>query len=430
MSLFGSSGIRGKVNKKISPELMLSVGAAVGSLYNDVIIGMDSRSSGDMLSNSLVAGLCSVGSNPYMAGVLPTPTLARAAKEYDAGLMITASHNPADYNGVKMWNPDGSAFDEFQTETVEHRIIEAEFHLHNYDSLGTLRKHQGALEEHRKAIGSKLDCDCDIVVDCASGPTSLITPILLRDMGGSVVTLNSQIDGRFPGRMPEPLEDNLKDLITLVRSRGGIGIAHDGDGDRVVAVDETGRYLGGDTLLSLFVDHLSPSSVAVPIDASLVIDDMVGKVIRTKVGDVFISDAMRKMKIPFGGEPSGTYIFADQGLYPDGVYAAALLANIASEGKLSDRVDELPSYPRMTKKYPLEKAKGAVMANLEEEISSLECEDVITIDGFRVSLDDAWFLIRFSGTEPVIRMTAEARNEAGLKEAVSMADEIIRRCLE
>ncbi len=429
MSLFGSSGIRGKVGELITPELVMSIGASVGALNERIVIAKDTRTSGDMMVSALVAGICSVGSDAYCAGVLPTPTLARAAAGYDAGLMVTASHNPAEYNGVKMWNPDGSAFDPEQTAMVERRIIDSDFINRPYDMLGGMHRHEGALEEHREAVASLLSCDGDVVLDCAAGPTSLITPGLLGDMGGRVLTLNCQMDGRFPGRMPEPTEENLQDLVSLVRTHGGIGLAHDGDGDRVVAVDEKGRYLGGDVLLAMFVDHLRPRRVAVPIDASLAIEDLVGDVLRTRVGDVYISDAMKKQGIAFGGEPSGTFVFADQGYCPDGVYAAALIASMASEGRLCDRVDSLPSYPMEKRKYRYDKAKGAIEAALEEEVGSLECEEVIDIDGFRVNLGDAWFLIRFSGTEPIIRLTAEARDGERLKETVESAEALLRRCM-
>ncbi len=429
MSLFGSSGIRGKVGERITPELVLSIGAAVGTCNDAVIIAKDTRTSGDMMVGALVAGICSVGSEAHCAGILPTPTLARAAVCFDAGVMVTASHNPAEYNGVKLWNPDGSAFDPEQTMDIENLIMRGSFPLKRYDELGMMHVHHGALEDHREAIAKILQCDCDVVIDCASGPTSLITPGLLSDMGGKVVSLNSQVDGRFPGRMPEPTEENLTDLICMVKAHGGIGLAHDGDGDRAVAVDETGRYLGGDVLLSLFVDHMRPSKVAVPIDASLAIDDMVKEVVRTKVGDVYISDAMKKEGISFGGEPSGTFVFAEQGYCPDGVYAAALLASMASEGRLADRVDELPSYPMVKRKYQYSSAKGAILQRMEDAVSCLECEEIVTLDGFRVGLGDAWFLIRFSGTEPIIRLTAEARDEARLKEVVDSAENLVRRCL-
>lgn len=413
----------------MTPELVMSIGASVGSLHRRIVLAKDTRTSGDMMMGALVAGICSVGSEAHCAGILPTPTLARAAGAYDAGVMVTASHNPAEYNGVKLWNPDGSAFDSQQTDEVERRVLRNDHRLADFNGIGRMYDHIGALEAHREAIRKQLDCSCDIVVDCASGPTALITPGLLTDMGGRVVSLNSQIDGRFPGRMPEPTEENLQDLIGMVKVHGGIGLAHDGDGDRVVAIDEKARYLGGDILLSLFVDHIRPTKVAVPIDASLAMEDMVKDVVRTRVGDVYISDAMKKGDIPFGGEPSGTFVFSDQGYCPDGVYAAALLANMASEGPLSDRVDDLPSYPMMKRKYSYNSAKGAIMQKLDEEISGLECEDVNTLDGFRVDLGDSWFLIRFSGTEPIIRVSAEARDEARLKETFETAEALMGRCL-
>jgi phosphoglucosamine mutase len=431
MSLFGSSGIRGLVGSRITPELVMSIGSAVGSIYDEVFIGRDTRSSGDMMVSALSAGLLSVGSDVHDGDILPTPTVARYATGYGCAIMVTASHNPSPYNGIKLWNPDGSAFDDQQSKEIEEAIAEHTWKTRRYDKLGTMRAEHGALEQHMDAILSVLQAEGEVVLDCASGPTSLITPIMLRRMGCKVTALNSQIDGHFPGRMPEPLEENLGDLITLVRSKpGAIGLAHDGDGDRIIAVDDCGRYLDGDRLLALFASFLKPDGIVVPINASMVIDDLVqGPVHRTRVGDVFVSDALKKSGLKFGGEPSGTFIFADQTFCPDGVYGAAFLAKMAQEASLAEMVDEIPSYPMAQKVYLYDGDREQISAKLWTEISSLDYEQLISVDGWRAEFDSGWFLVRFSGTEPKIRVTAEARDITYMNCLMDIADSVLERCL-
>ena len=192
-----------------------------------------------------------------------------------------------------------------------------------------------------------------VVVDCACGATFNISPLMLREMGCSVFSLNAQPDGYFPGRMPEPTEDQLNDLMKNVIGReANLGIAHDGDGDRMVAVDENGHFVDGDKLLALFASMLGATGLVAPIDASMVLDDMVkGNVVRTKVGDVYVAEALRRTGLPFGGEPSGTFIFPKETFCPDGVYAAALLAKYTREQRLSEMIDSLPSYPRARESF-------------------------------------------------------------------------------
>ena len=193
MSLFGSSGIRGVIGQKMTPELVMKIGSSVGSIHSRIFIGSDTRTSGDMVSSALNAGILSVGSDVHYGGILPTPTVARNSASFDCGIMITASHNPSEYNGVKLWNPDGSPFDQKQSDEVEELIIKEGYSRKPYDKLGVLYRDHGALDSHKEAILACLQAEVDVVVDCASGPTALITPLLLREMGCRVTSLNCQM---------------------------------------------------------------------------------------------------------------------------------------------------------------------------------------------------------------------------------------------
>jgi len=431
MGLFGSSGIRGLIGKDIDADLGVRIGRAVGSLSRAVVIGKDPRTSGDLVVSALVAGIIEAGAEPYRAGMVPTPTLACAASHFDCGLMVTASHNPPEYNGVKMWNPDGSAFDGEQTENVERLIAEGGRRA-PWNEMMPERLWEGAIDEHVHAILEEVGpVERRLVIDCGCGATGPVSPRLFRELGCDIVTLNANPDGRFPGRPSEPSEGNLGDLMALCRAKGVMGIAHDGDGDRMVAVDEEGRYVSGDRLLALFASLMKVKNMAAPVDASMVLDDIVGRSIeRTRVGDMFVSEALKKKGLPFGGEPSGTFIFPSVNYCPDGMLAGACLIELLDGRSLKDMVGSLPAYPSMRDSFSFDQSRREeIGARLSEEISSIE-GDLTTVDGYRVDLGYGWLLVRLSGTEPKVRLTAEARQREYLEKITDMARVRVRKALD
>lgn len=430
MGLFGSSGIRGLIGSDIDAELGVRIGRAVGSLSGTVVVGKDPRTSGDLLMNALIAGLIEAGAEPYRAGMVPTPTLACAASHFDCGLMVTASHNPPEYNGVKMWNQDGSAFDGDQTEEVERLIAEGGRRA-GWDEMFEERAWTGAIDEHVLTIMEEVGpIERSMALDCGCGATGPVSPRLFKDLGCSLVTLNANPDGRFPGRPSEPSEGNLKELMSLCRAKGVVGIAHDGDGDRMVAVDEDGGYVSGDRLLALFASLLQVKDMAAPVDASMVLDDIIGRpIVRTKVGDMFVSEALKKRGLPFGGEPSGTFIFPSVNYCPDGMLAGAYLLKLLDGRPLKDVVSSLPIYPSVRDSFPFHPSKGeSIKERLADEMSAMEGE-LTTVDGFRVDLGHGWVLVRLSGTEPKVRLTAEARNKKDLDKIAEMARARVRKAL-
>lgn len=414
MALFGSSGIRGLANVDITPELALGVGRAAGTLYRDVVLGRDPRVSGRMLASAFASGVLSVGGSVCDAGLTSTPTLARGAGGYGCGVVITASHNPGEYNGIKLWNPDGIAFGADQQDEIERALAAKDWKAASWDATGAYTERADLPERHREAIlrvaGS---AELHVVVDCGNGATANVTPYVLREMGCKVTALNAQMDGHFPGRDPEPTEEHLEALRHAVPALGAnLGIAHDGDGDRVVAVDEKGAYVGGDKLLALFAMRRARKGLVVPVDASMALDDMLGgvPVYRTRVGDVHVAQELKKRGADFGGEPSGTYIFPDQTMCPDGPLAAAYLVALVKERPLKEWLAEIPAYPVVRGSLPFDAAKRDVLDQaVGKAMHSVAAKEVSTLDGWRLAFEDGWALVRFSGTEPKIRVTAEAR---------------------
>lgn len=419
MSRFGSSGIRGLANLEVTTELALRVGQILGEFHGSAVVGRDPRTSSPMLASAVVAGLLSAGADATDAGLVSTPTLARAAAGYGCGAMITASHNPAPYNGIKLWNPDGMAFDERQQREIESALDAGRFRNAAWDGVGKALVRNDFIEQHMEAILRTVGpVELRVVVDCGCGATATITPFLLRRMGCEVVAIHAQPDGHFPGRDPEPTEENLGLLKSTVREvHADLGIAHDGDGDRMVAVDADGSFVGGDSLLAIFARREVKRSLVVPVDASMILEDLLPEadVWRTRVGDVFVAAELKRRGADFGGEPSGTWIFPKVSYCPDGVYAAARLATLVAERPLAALARDIPRYPMIRGAVSYDKARRSeVEGKLDQALRGLGA-DVSTVDGWRLAFEDGWALVRFSGTEPKIRLLAESREESRAK---------------
>jgi len=427
MQLFGTSGIRRVADKNLI-QLALEVGLAVGKVYGSVVVGCDTRTSSEAMKHALISGLLAAGSRGRDAGVIPTPTLAFAAREFDAGAMITASHNPPEYNGIKLLNPDGSAFGSDQRKQIEEMILDGSLSVARWDKIKNSSIYSGAVERHIEHIlrdfpdGLKLK----VVVDCGCAAASVVTPYLLRKLGCEVVTLNCYPSGFFPHAI-EPIESNLGDLMRATREFGAdLGIAHDGDADRMMAVDDKGRFIPGDKLLALFAQEVEAKEVVTTIDASMTIDEMGFGVTRTRVGDNYVSEELKKGG-GFGGEPSGSWVFPNISLCPDGIYAAARLVAMAGRQKLSQLADSIPCYPLLRGNI---NSEGVVMSKLEQQLMTMEPSSVSNTDGIKLNFADGWLLIRASGTEPKIRVTAEAKSEARARQLYDNGIRAIKNCLK
>ncbi|MFC7045352.1 phosphoglucosamine mutase [Halobacteriaceae archaeon GCM10025711] len=428
--MFGTSGIRGRVGETVTAGLALDVGRALASAgYDRVVVGRDPRESGRFLVDALTAGLRECGAEVVRLGLASTPTVARSVGwlDADAGVSVTASHNPPEDNGLKLWNPSGQAFTADQRDEIARRLDEAAFDLAAWDAVGDQSTWDGATDRHREALVEAADLadSLSVAVDVGNG-AGRVTADALADLGCDVTTLNGQPDGSFPGRPSEPTAETCADLRAFVAaSDADLGVAHDGDADRMMAVTGDGAFVPGDVLLALFARHAvgDGERVAVPLNTSLVVDDVVaaegGSVTRTRVGDVHVADAAADPDVAFGGEPSGAWIWPDETRCPDGPLAAMRLAELVShEGALADLVADVGSYPIRRESVAVDDKTG-VMERVTARVAD-EYDDVQTVDGVRVDLGDAWFLVRASGTQPLVRVTAEARDP-------TRADEVFER---
>jgi len=340
----------------------------------------------------------------------------------DAGIVITASHNPAPDNGIKLWTPSGQAFDTDRRERITEIVDRNAYTFASWDESGARRRESGATAPHEAALVEAVDREAidelEIVVDVGNGVGG-VTASALHQLGADVTTLNAQPDGSFPGRPSEPTAETLTALCAQVgNTEADLGVAHDGDADRMLAVDETGQFVPKDVLLALFaqraVRQAGGGRVAVPVDTSLCVDDAVaaagGELVRTEVGDVFVAEAAADPAAVFGGEPSGAWIWPDETLCPDGPLAACKLAAlVGSHGLLSEQAARIEQYPLYRENVEVDD-KDAVMDRVAEAVHA-EFERVETIDGVRAETDEGWLLIRASGTQPLVRVTAEARTD-------------------
>ncbi len=434
MRLFGSSGIRGHFNDLITPEFVCKIGQSVGNLYDEVVVGWDARTTSPLLGNAMVAGLLAAGANVYVAGLVTTPTLASAAKDYKCGIMLTASHNPATDNGVKFWNPDGSSFDSRQMEEVEDILLGEKIPNAAWDAVGQLRKIDWAIDCHMERIMEHIPkLSAKVVVDCGNGASSTITPYLLRKLGCEVITLNGHPDGSFPGRGSEPTEENTRLLAKCVVEMGAdIGIAHDGDGDRTVAVDEKGNFADGDALMPLLCKLEGKLKVVVPINASMAVDHYLEgvEVCRCRVGDVFVSERIKEVGADFGGEPSGTWVFPRTSYCPDGIFAAARLVQIAQERPLSQYLEEIPRYSVIRKRVDLPPdRKDEAMEKIVQALKGKNPKEMSELDGARAVFDNGWILLRPSGTEPKLKIVIEGNDKDSAESLFNTAMSIIKEVL-
>ncbi len=427
MKLFGSSGIRAVFSQELRATAF-KVGKAVGRNYPGVIIGRDTRISGDAMKRAVISGLFSAGAHFKDAGVIPTPTLAYITREFAAGMMITASHNPPEYNGIKLLNPDGSSFDSSQQEQIEEIVLAESYDIIDWEEVKNSDVFKGAIENHIQGIIAHFPkgLNIKVVVDAGGGAASEVTPLLLEKLGCEVVALNCRPSGVFP-RGSEPVASNLNDLCDLVNESGAaVGIAHDGDADRMMAVDEKGRFISGDVMLAILARAIGARDIVTTLDASMAVDEMGLKIRRTRIGDTWVSEELRKGG-DFGGETSGAWIFPSFSLCPDGIYAAAQIAALAAEHKLSELVDAVPVYPLFRGSIS---SKGLAMSHLKAELMALKPLSVSHIDGIKMNFKNGWLLVRPSGTEPKIRITAEAKTQTHARQLYNNCLEAIKESID
>ena len=427
--LFGSSGIRGVVGQDLTEECCFEVARAIGTLlpeHSMVCVATDTRTSREVISDAVVAGLRATGIDVTTFGILPTPVLAFVTRDmgFDTGIMITASHNPSQFNGIKLFNENCIGYSRTQERAIENIYYKRKFR----DSLaGNLAHSPEAKDRYLyfmqdRFSNGKLNRNLRLTVDAGNGAAAGFASELFYRLGLDIVTVNDVPDGTFPGRDPEPREDTLKGTAEFMRRHNtDLAVCFDGDADRVVFLDREG-FLGFHELIA-FISRLAVESsgrkkVATTVETGtlldLALDDLGVDVVRGRVGDVHVAHLTRQLDAAIGVEPVGVYLMPEIGLYPDSMFATlALLSRIDRVEQIRDFFKDIPHPCFAQSKVPCpDRAKAAVMEEVRRNAPGLGEYQVNTLDGLRFEVDHSWMLIRASGTEPLIRVSAESCSEA------------------
>ncbi len=452
--LFGTFGVRGIANEKITPEFALKMGMAFGTMLKRegrkrplVVVGRDPRVSGEMLKEALISGLLSIGVDVINVGIAPTPAIQFACRYFrtDGGAVITASHNPPEYNGIKLLEPNGLGLKKEREAVVEELFFNENFDRAKWHDIGEIRE-EDIIRPYLDAIKSRVDMEAIkrrrpfVVVDTSNGAGSLTLPYLLRELGCKVVSVNAQPDGHFPARNPEPNEENLRSFMKIVKALGAdFGVAQDGDADRAVFIDENGNFIQGDKTFALVVKAMLQENggglVVTTVATSHIIDELAkqynGKVIKTKVGDLIVSRALLEHNGLVGGEENGGVIFPDFVLGRDGAMTTAKIVEIFAKSgkKFSELIDELPRFYQVKTKRHISGDRHAAVEKVAE-LAEQRGFRLDTTDGTKILFDDGWVLVRASGTEPIIRIFAEAKDEEKAEEYLSIGLELLKESLK
>jgi phosphomannomutase / phosphoglucomutase len=432
--LFGTDGIRGVVGDLYTPGFVADITSAYGTILGPpgtVLIGQDFRTTSWGISHILAGTLQMLGFDVVEMGPMPTPCFQYNVRRFDAkgGLMVTASHNPPEYNGIKFTGPRGLEISPEMEAKIAASYAARKFNQPNWKTAGTIRSEATGIDRYLASIHAHTDADAvrrarpAVVLDPGNGTSAVTSPRLLREMGCHLTTMNANPDGWFPGRLSEPSEENLAQLEMAVPKLGAaLGIAHDGDADRVAFVDERGHYISGDVSLALFAKYAlrrhPRATIVTSITTSSVVKDVVteagGKLVVTKSGSLPVALGIEATGAVFGGEENGHCYWPEHQNAPDGPMSSAMMLELlAHEGRpLSELVKEIPVYHLRKAKVPVPAELNATVLKIAAESLGAGADSIDTTDGVKAYFPGGWVLIRPSGTESLMRIFVEAKSAA------------------
>ena len=422
---FGTNGIRGVFDEDFTLEFIHEMTLSIGTYFEKgpILIGYDGRESSPLICKIISSSLNSIGIDCNVAGLVPTPCLEYAVKSlgYSGGIMITASHNPPQYNGIKPAGKDGVEISR-EDELLIEDIYTKKNWLPRPEKWGITNEETKTIETYLNGIITHIDSNLieskpfKVVLDLGNGAQAVTAPDFCRKLNCEVILVNEIVDGKFPGRGSEPTPQNLSVLSkTVLENKADFGIAFDGDGDRSIFCDELGNVLTGDKSALILIKHIlnkNPNSLVVTClnsgtNTEMLTEKYDSKVIRTKVGSVEVSRKMLSINALIGFEENGGFMFGKHNQVRDGCMSLGLMLDFLSttDNSLSQEISQLP--PSFTTKDKIECSEE----NANKIISSLKDEfpNSDTSDGIKITLDSKnWVMIRPSGTEPIIRIYAES----------------------
>jgi len=447
--IFRAYDVRGVFNRDLTAELAARIGAAYGSFLlankkKKILVGRDVRTSSGIMENAFVSGVASAGIDCVSTGLVPicVANFKIFKGKFDAGAYITASHNPPEYNGIRLRRGDGSGYTE-ENSTVWTSAVRGDFKLPPWDKVGCTERiaQEETISEYKDFLLSRIKIKKRIkaLLDIGNGAAYFTAPLVLKEAGIEVKTINSSPDGRFPGRGSEPNEKTLTALMNKLKEvKADFGAGYDGDSDRVIFVDEKGKAVKTEKIGIILARKFLKEGrrkrkgvVVANVSCSMIVEEEIsklgGEVKRVRVGDVFVCEAMKKYNAVFGLETSAHLFMPEFYIFDDPILATLLLAEILSEEKktLSRLAGEIPSYPYEEKNFPCrDEIKFKVIEKIAENFK-LRSNDVDLTDGVKVNFGEGWILIRPSNTSPLVRVAAEAKAERKLEELLKIAEKEI-----
>jgi len=430
--LFGTDGVRGIINRDFTPEFVLKLSLAIGSFFGEgsrILVGRDARAGGYIFKSILIGGLLASGIKVYDCDLAPTPAIQYVVSKhgFDGGVVVTASHNPPHYNGIKVIAADGIEIDRNSEEVIEDIFFTERFRRVDWASLVNEPVPYRVVNEiYVKAIIDLVDRDLiakkgfRVLVDPGNSVAALTTPIIARELGVKVMTINSDLNPHFTSREPEPTMENLSTTIATVRGLNvDLAVAHDGDGDRAIFIDDLGRYIPGERSAALLIEHLVDKhpglsrKVYTAVSSSNFIEEYLKKYgvefVWLKVGSVGIAREMKSRGDALCGfEENGGFMYPIHQFVRDGGASFALMLEyLASNNiKLSEAYAKLPKTCVVKTKIHMDRARAdRVVETIKNLYSGYR---MVTVDGVKVITSNYWFLVRPSGTEPLLRIHVEA----------------------
>lgn len=442
--LFGTDGVRGVANTELTCELAMNLGRAAALVLTEethhrpqIIIGQDTRISSDMLASAMIAGICSVGADALVLGVVPTPAVAYLVRKYgaDAGVMISASHNPVEYNGIKIFSGSGYKLSDSLEEKIEEIVLDPSYKFPEKagEGVGKTIKVDTAVSDYVKYLKSTIDCDFSglrIAVDCANGSASVTAPRLFRLTDGEFEILNANPNGLNINNHCG--STHIERLCRFVKENGcDIGVAFDGDADRCLAVDENGNVIDGDKLIAIFASSMKKKGRLKNNTAVVTVMSNFGffrfaenhgiNVAKTTVGDRYVLEEMVNGGYSIGGEQSGHIIFLDFATTGDGELSALQLLSILKRSgkKASELAAIMESYPQVMVNVRVENGdKNAILNEQDVKNAVRSAESELG--------DDGRVIVRVSGTEPLIRVMVEGKSHEKITELANDIADVIK----
>ena len=449
---FGTNGIREVVGERFTPAFVTRAADAIGSILppgSNVVVGWDGRTSSPAFARIVGSSLILAGHKVTEVGLLPTPAIQYNVPRVggDFGVVITASHNPPEFNGLKCIASDGLEVEREVEERIESAMESGTSSLVDFARVGEVVRDGAGARRYVEGILGQVDVPrisarrFSVVLDCGNGASVPTSTVLVRRLNCRAVTMNAHVDGTFPGHLSEPTPANLIDLQKTVPAAGAeLGVAHDGDADRAIFVDASGRYVGGEETLALFardaVERAHGGVVVVPVSAPQSVEDAVrpfgGTVVYTRIGSPTVTREMLARRAVFGGEDNGGLIFPSFQFARDGAMSLAAMLDLLArrESDLATLLKEVPRYALVKEKVacPTE-LRDQVTASLVERFSQ-EAERVVTIDGVKAYFPGGWVLLRPSGTEPLFRVFASSKDPERARSLADTGLSAVRKVLE